>query len=112
MKKVILVGLLALLFIGISYGQVPQEHSWIIGTWEQIDACGRKSLWIFNDDGTGKADTTNTLFSITESMLSVTFILPEHNYIERIDMIMHKINDHKIILYDTGKPFYLNKVKN
>ena len=113
MKKIIFVGLFALLFIGCA-GQTKQENHWLIGSWEGEDS---SFPWMkgfitatFNKNGTGTYRGEEIEFSINDNLLTMFYI--EDEPIGQYDCIIHKINEQKIILEHPTYKATLNKINN
>lgn len=112
MRKILFVILLMLAAICV-YAQTPvqPEYQWIVGRWEGINIHGNTGIFIFNENGTGKAGTTNIIFSIKNTTLTITFLFSDLDE-EKTEMIIHKTDNQKITLYHAGVPLNLNKIGN
>ena len=112
MKKLIFVGLVAILFITCA-GQSKQENHWLIGSWEGEDdsLIVARITATFNVDGTGIYRGEENQFSINGNLL--TMFYTEYKPFFQSEYIIYRINDQVLILqHPTQGMIHLRKINN
>ena len=114
MKKVFVFVVLFLLCLGSIFGQMRSENRWLVGTWtgtvvkwvENVESRTNMEL-VLNDNGTGRIDRVNFIFSIAEptllsqgSQILHIFLTAELPYIEGHTYFIYRINDQRMVFID------------
>ena len=95
MKTLSFIILFVLIFSNV-YGQTQLENIWLLGKW--IGEDNWKNVWeiIFNDNGTGRINDEEIIFSISGNILTVFSEFDIYPLIQEGEIF--RINDHRMIL--------------
>ena len=97
MKKAIFT-VLFFLVLNAVYGQTQSENTWILGRWVGMDSFMRGVEIVFNDNGTGRWNTDDIIFSINGNLLR---IFSATGLISTSGWNVWIINDQRMVLENT-----------